>query len=279
MNEWAGANGYATDVNHVIASVFVAGHGMRHVRDQRTSDREYLFPDLGQMTANGPANHITSIIKNLAKSSSPSKTQRKFLPFVVKELRSSDATGTGLRIGAANAIVSHASCSIAHALMRGNWECTDICVLFHYLLHLSVLIDVAGKALAGWTDARQKVFSPRLDVVRNDTNSKDVDAFMCDVLNLSSAGDKFGPEGRLRPFAKAMLASLIMYWNDFVADQKDSHFIISAMVENAMKNNISRTNLESWSREIKGDFDLRNLPARVPGGQGGQSTQLAAQVS
>jgi hypothetical protein len=67
-------------------------------------------------------------------------------------------TSTSLRIGAANAMISHPTTELIHAIFRGGRDFQGDCNIFAYLLQLPETLAVGGKALSGWSNSRGAVF-------------------------------------------------------------------------------------------------------------------------
>jgi hypothetical protein len=111
-------------------------------------------------------------------------------------------TSTSLRIGAANAMISHPTTELIHAIFRGGW-------------------DFQGN----WRGA---VFAPRC-VFKNVENSVVIGNYMTSLFPVDLATFQCG--GRLRPFMYCMLASLLMYLEPMIDKYTISHGIIQIMCE------------------------------------------------
>ena len=56
---------------------------------------------------------------------------------------------------------------IYHGIVRGGWAFEGVCKVFEYLISSHKTISEAGKALAGWENARSRVYPPRLVFYEN----------------------------------------------------------------------------------------------------------------
>jgi hypothetical protein len=166
-----------------------------------------------------------------------------------------DHTGTGFRTGAINTIIDHPLCDYKHAVMRSGHDNRNICSVFEYMYASPSLVAIAGKVLAQYPHPGLPVQVPRLTFV-NDENKIHISNFITQLFDVTDKD--FSANGRLWPFAEALLAVFIMHFEQFFADCGANHVVIARFLSTCTVFNITIDSLRLWSREIRQDFKTNN---------------------
>jgi hypothetical protein len=89
---------------------------------------------------------------------------------------------------------------------------SGLCNIFVYIQATCSLLNVGGRALAGWPKPRVRCYPPECVFITPE-NKKHVDS-MCSALFNYPPGLQMEPGGMLNPFIMTMLASLLQSMRD-----------------------------------------------------------------
>ena len=154
MNHFCDAISFEMCVFHSLSGHLMMGGPLLGAgRDGVEDEANFAFPHLARNIDNA-ATTVSNMMKRVAGRSTNLQ-----LKAVASELKS-----TCLRVGAADTVMNHPSLNhnLIFSAMRGGWEMTHICRIFEYLNQYRIIIGCAGKALAGYENALQKVVPPCL---------------------------------------------------------------------------------------------------------------------
>ena len=164
-----------------------------------------------------------------------------------------DTVATFLRIGATNTMVNHPTTSLTDAIRRGGWDFSGICNVWEYILQLSESLAIAGRALAGYSNSRNRCFPARLscltDVDENALRNLVNDLFFHDGITF---------EKDMEDFVNCLFAVLPMSLEDMLSTYTARHMVIQILHDKAAKFNITLTKMKQWGIIIKNDWMLRN---------------------
>ena len=121
------------------------------------------------------------------------------------------------------------TCHLISIIARGNWQLARECTMFIYLTY-KLHINSAGRALAGFEDTKKKVHSPNLSAIRED----DTDGALNKVIHelFGVLGIKgLAENGHLGTFKEVMLASLLEYYEDVIAECGVSSILVVRLNE------------------------------------------------
>lgn len=108
--------------------------------------------------------------------------------------------------------MNHPTTELIHGILRGGWECASYRNIFEYLIRSILSISIAGRALAGWTNSRAKVYLPRC-VFKTASNAIPVDNLMHTLFQDSVPGMR--PGEQLWPLADCLFATVLMHLQSF----------------------------------------------------------------
>ena len=143
-----------------------------------------------------------------------------------------------------------------------------------------------GNALAGWSNTRAPVVTPRLKVIMvtfNDDESlvKKFNDWITAVMSLEIVDfiidKKSGLPGRLRMLSECLAASLLMYLSDFLGDVTKHHCVVEHILKVSSEFNYSTNQLFIWGEIIKSDWNFRTAKAQATSGD--LNDQVLAVVS
>jgi hypothetical protein len=154
--------------------------------------------------------------------------------------------------------------TLVHACERGEWSFQDLCAIFHYILNSQILMEEAGKILAGIKDPRTPMHTPKL-VFRTPENEEGVNKFLYDVLQLYLHNPLFKKGTDQWFFAETFLASVMKDMRELIKELTVDHVAIKAIFACVDKYRahygFTREVFLRWCDEVKADFDCKNLPA------------------
>lgn len=230
------AENYKMCVLHALACYIITAGGKLKSTDLEAPD--WLFPSFYDLAEGGASSKASRILKNLVGT--------------VEGLEESHA-GHGLRAGSCDDMATNHLLSIVSMIARGDWDWTGECQIFGYITN-KMHVAFAGKTLAAWKDPRQKVSSPRLDaIIHPDAKAK--------VLRLAFHLFLFSPNclgDRLVGFRDAMVAVLLMYFEDKCQDLGYNNIVVKVITNTANQCQIPLADIREWGKLIRQDFNLRN---------------------
>jgi hypothetical protein len=232
MSFFPDRSSYEIDYLHCLASYLITSRG-------KLGEQTFIFSQLQKMRA--PATKLTTWLKE-------------------KDKEKVNYVGTSLRIGAANQMANTRDVELHHIIARGGWECQGINNVFTYLLQLFESVNVGGRALAGWTDCKTGAHLPRL-VFMTESNRRDIENVASHLFGQNVAIFRGFSSGctAITGLLHAMLASLLMYFDDVVKEWGPKSLIIQQISEAASQSNIPHLTLLMWGRLVNADFKKRNL--------------------
>eukprot|EP01138_Halocafeteria_seosinensis_P014020 gb/GECG01014317.1/.p1 GENE.gb/GECG01014317.1/~~gb/GECG01014317.1/.p1 ORF type:complete len:655 (+),score=74.53 gb/GECG01014317.1/:1-1965(+) len=232
MSFFPDRSNYEIDCLHCFGTYLITSRG-------NYGEQNFIFPQLQRIKA--PATKLTTWLKE-------------------KDEDQVNYVGTSLRIGASNQMANTRDVELHHIIARGGWECQGINNVFHYLLQLFESINVGGRALAGWTDCKTGAYLPRL-VFMTEDNRKDIETFLTHLFGQNTAIFRDISSGctPITGLLHAMLASLLMYFDDVLTDWGSKSHIIQQITDAASESGIQYFTLLMWGRLVKTDFNERNL--------------------
>jgi hypothetical protein len=233
---------YLTDWIHAIACYIVTCAGRLGQANNNPNDPSWLFPGYNDLADGGAASKASRILKKLWESGA------------VEGLRK-EHTAHGLRAGSSDDMATNMYCHLVAMIARGNWDWTGDCQIFGYVTKKQH-VATAGKALAELDDCRQHLPAPSLDALTEENRSAaDKLAF-----HLFLHGpDELQPSGHLVKFRDAMVASLLMYFEEMEKDLGHSDAVVNVLVETSTRCEIELGQLRAWGGAIRKKFqnDLR----------------------
>lgn len=236
------------DIFHALACYLIAGHGKSKASASPAANDSiyWLFPSYVDMVKGGAATKASRII---------AKCRDNGVEGVVKGVNSH-----GIRVTATDDMTFHHLLSVFATIARGGWDFkSDNLAFYYFTKRLNVMM--AGKVLAGWHDPRQKVHAPTLDAFVTTSNKSKVDDF-CARLFASTELPLLSDE--LKGFRDAMVASLLMYYEDVKKDLGSGSLIIKTMHQAAKTCRISDSpelcvkTLSDWAKAVRTRFIAAN---------------------
>jgi hypothetical protein len=215
------------DVFHGLACFLMVGG----------SSNDFIFPDLSNLQQ--PSSALTKYLQKL---------------FDEKVLPSDDYSGTSLRIGSVNELMSHGNVTLVEAILRGGWEFESIVKIFTYLMQLVTANARTGRALSGWTNIERGAYAPNFDLASLDEGRRiAVKNMIADLFSTSYCT-------RLDPLFHALYSSLVMHFEYMCREYGIQHIIPSQMIAVAATFDITYNDLMNWSKKtreswIKSNFD------------------------
>ena len=203
------------------------------------SDNEYLFPDLYQLKT--PSSKMTRDLKELISAG------------VLADL---EYSGTSLRVGSVNQLVSHPGISLLDAIFRGGWEFDSIVKIFVYLMKLLDSLLRGARALAGWDCPERGGVSPRFPPLVPE-KSVLVENVIVELFNCSSANYE-----RLKPLFWALFSSIVMNFDYLYRTYGPDHVIVAQVMDTTRQFGISLPEIFDWGRLIREDWLDRNFGAK-----------------
>ena len=164
-------------------------------------------------------------------------------------------TATGIRVGSADDMATHQSVYTTSAIARGGWYFDHESKYFRYITKKHH-IDVAGKALAGFHNARLKVFAPSLGYIRTAENA----GVLLRLTDSLFAGNSI-PEldgSALKRFKEVMTASLLENLIDVIASLGNQSIVVIAIYNHARDLGINFQQLLDWSKTLKYQRNIKN---------------------
>ena len=143
-----------------------------------------------------------------------------------------------------------------------------------------------GNALAGWSNTRAPVVTPRLTVIMVTFNGdelllKKFNDWITAVMTLEivdfTIDKKSGLPGRLRMLSECLSASLLMYLSDLIGDVTKHHCVVEHILKVSSEFNYSTNQLFLWGETIKSDWNFRTAKAQATSGD--LNDQVLAVVS
>jgi hypothetical protein len=146
---FADAESMYVDIFHALACYLILGGGKADERSG-TADR-WIFPSLA-ISHRSASKKMTGFIRDGIKNSGDPLLAASHLDFSMK----------GTREGSTMHCTMHPRVSDIALITRGGWSCESICKVFSYITSDIALVSIAGKALSGWANPAEKVYSPTL---------------------------------------------------------------------------------------------------------------------
>jgi hypothetical protein len=224
---------FFSDKNSCEMDVF---HGLACFLMVGGSSNEYIFPELSNLQQ--PSGTITKYLQKL---------------FVEKVLPSDEYSGTSLRIGSVNELMSHGKITLVEAILRGGWEFESIVKIFTYLMQLVTANARTGRALSGWTNVDRGAYAPELDLSSVDENKRvSVKNMIADLFSTS-----YVP--RLEPLFNSLFASLLMHFDYMCREYGIQHLIPSQIIAVAATFNITYNDLILWGKGVRESWTKANF--------------------
>ncbi len=228
------------DMFHALACYIIAGPATAPKSSAAASGVHWMFPAYVDMVKGGAASKASRIIEKCRKNG--------------VEGIPDGASSHGIRVTATDDMTFHHLLSVFCAIARGGWDFKSDNLAFHYFTK-RLNIVMAGKALAGWHDPRQKVASPTIKAFKTEENSVQVESF-CRSLFVSSSVPMLNDD--LKGFRDAMVASLLMYFKDVSEELGNGSPIVVAIQRAAVSNNIRGDTLQEWGELVRARFIAAN---------------------
>ena len=152
-------------------------------------------------------------------------------------------------MGSCDDMAMNMTCHLISIIARGNWQLARECTMFIYLTY-KLHINSAGRALAGFEDTKKKVYSPNLSAIREDDPDGVLDKVIHELFGLLGKKD-LDEKGHLDTFKEVMLASLLEYYEDVIAECGVNSILIVRLNEVFGKHFIYHANLLVWGKKIK----------------------------
>ena len=241
MIYFSDALSYHIDFYHAAATYFITGGGKQYLGSCGGNINEnWVFPNLAHLN-NGAAGTVSKYLKDLVAHNIEGLFE--------------GVSGTDLRVGSANAIVNHPNAELVHAIMRGGWEMSSINSMFEYVLQCPQSVAIAGRALAGWPNCRQKCVPPRL---LRDTLT--IDNFLFNLFDVTF--NFTTPRSTMKSFMKTMLASILCYLDVILSTYPrlldDSNSWLHIFLTKGKQFSFDLNHLKLWGAEIKDEWLFRN---------------------
>ena len=128
-----------------------------------------------------------------------------------------------------------------------------------------------GNAIAGWSNTRAPVVTPRLKAVKDTIlDSTKFDEWITALLNLE-IGDflidkKTGLPGRLRMLSECLAASLLMHLSEMIKDVTRYHCVVEHIKRVSTEYGYCTSMLMQWGTAIRSEWELRTSKAQATGG-------------
>lgn len=233
------------DIFHALACYLIAGPGKAKASTSPAANNliYWIFPSYVDMVKGGAASKASRII---------AKCRENDVEGVVEGVNSH-----GIRVTATDDMTFHHLLSVFATIARGGWDFKSDNLAFYYFTKKLHIVS-AGKVLAGWPDPRQRVHAPTLDAFVTVENKAKVDLF-CNRLFAQTEVPLLGDE--LKGFRDAMVASLLMYYEDVKRDLGDGSLIITKMHQAALFAQISDSPLMTmleWAKAVRTRFLAAN---------------------
>lgn len=258
-------------VYYAIAQALVAGFFHRLEDSARANISHLFFPEL--------ANHgsVASVVTNVIRAVGPEGDVQKLAPYQTK-LVPPGATAGGIRAGGSTVATMRAGIEAAVAITNHTME--GYSSFFKYLDVALVMTGPGALALAGWPkgtigDYSRVPASHSLDALRSgcpvSLTALQLEALVSRVLFLdepSMAPQQLCEGGQARPFAHALLATLVYYWTDACAAGENfasqEHLVKAVMRVAGISNEAARVALGEWSVASVKAFDVANAHMLSP---------------
>jgi hypothetical protein len=235
------AVGWILDAYHALACYLLAGHGRYAATvDPALSGVNWMFPTYVDMRDGGAAAKASRII---------TKCYNEGVEGVPKALRSH-----GLRVSSTDDMIFNITLSLFDAIARGGWDCKGDSTFFHYLTQ-KLHIARAGRALAGWRDARLHVCAPSLEAVITAENHGLVEEFCTELF--AGVGVPQLQED-LKQFRNVMVASLLMYHENVQEELGIDALVVRKVHAAAQRRGITASTIRAWGSMIKDQFVVQN---------------------
>jgi len=130
-------------------------------------------------------------------------------------------------------------------------------MLFHYIRRI-LYVATAGKALSGWKDPLQPVFTATVRAFVTPTTQPTYEKFARELFRHTMIDVLHKPEG-LMLFRDALIASLLMYLRNFHNFVGDDDIVISKIRGSAAMVGISWATLLQWGEYVHDRFESDNI--------------------
>ena len=164
-------------------------------------------------------------------------------------------------MGACDDMAMNMTCHLISIIARGNWQLARECTMFIYLTY-KLHINSAGRALAGFEDTKKKVHSPNLSAIREDDSDGALNKVIHELFGVLGIKD-LAENGHLGTFKEVMLASLLEYYEDVIADVGVRSVLIVRLHEVFGKHYIFSDKLREWGKKIKEARWEKMLPTEL----------------
>ena len=139
-------------------------------------------------------------------------------------------------------------------------------------IHASANLSMrGGNAIAGWSNTRAPVVTPRLKAVKDTiVDSIKFDEWITALLNLE-IGDflidkKTSLPGRLRMLSECLAASLLMYLSEMIKDVTRYHCVVEHIKRVSTEHGYCTSMLMQWGTAIRSEWELRTSKAQSTSG-------------
>ena len=216
------AKGWELNVYHAIACYLIGGHGKAKASTSTSATKgvNWILQGYVDMKDGGASTKVSNILEKCYKGGVEGVHE--------------GATSHGLRVTATDDMVFNHLLAIFAAIARGGWDFKGDNMAFHYFT-AKLHVVMSGKVLAGWQDPNMHVSAPTVDSFKQSMNQEKVDAF-CSSLFAGRGVPELN--GRLSGFWDAMVASLLMYYDDLKKELISNSKIILAMHQAAHEHGI-----------------------------------------
>lgn len=237
------AKDWVLDVYHAIACYLIGGHGKAKASTSTsaTNGINWILKGYVDMKDGGASTKVSSILEKCYKSGVEGVHE--------------GASSHGLRVTATDDMVFNPLLAIFATIARGGWDFKGDNLAFQYFT-AKLHVVMAGKVLAGWQDPNMKVSAPTIEAFKTTTNQESVDAFCASLF--AGKGVPELNEPRLRGFRDAMVASLLMYYDDVKKELTLQSKIIMAIHGAAREHDIDLKTLSEWGTAVRYDFQAKN---------------------
>ena len=174
-------------------------------------------------------------------------------------------TAKGFRIGRTAQVHQHPLSSVIHSGLVGGWSDSfdAISVQFDYLMSTYGVAMEAELASQEWPEIRKGVHNPSLKSIILCKNDQDIIDNYCEALFVNSGRQDLNlMRGTFhmdtRPLCYIMLASLLMYHDDFVRKYGPQHIVVRQMTTAGAPLSITLEHFSKWGAKIKEEFVLAN---------------------
>jgi len=179
----------------------------------------------------------------------------------------SSTSAKSLRIGSNTVLAMHRDITFHMQQARGGWTSgsrSDV-----YLEICPELTYYAGACLSGWSNCTKIIHPPNLECLGPEVESK-LNLFMSHLYIFDPLTmPRFAERGNLRPFLRTVTASILRFHEDFIAEYGASHKLNTKIFHAARKAEVGATDhyisetLMSWSKQIREDFNERNIDVQM----------------